>query len=281
MRWSGVRPLATAVGVAGGFPLIVFGLATLALAATTACANLGTDPAAAVAISFDSTALPYPAVVAGDTLRDSTGQVTRLRATALNYRNEALADAPIEFFSPDTLARVDRDGLVIGRVASSSASARVFADVGTLQSQPVQLVVTDRPDSVAAVGAAADTVTLRIPDVAGANVFGPFQVRVLHRVPGQDPTGVRAWRVHFTLTYRGQLLAPTDTAAAYLLSNTRRPSPDAVTDATGQAGVSVRVRPLGLAAAKDSIIVSAEVTARGRPLPGSPVRFVLHFQPPA
>ena len=72
-------------------------LASIAMLAASVlafgCAELGTDPQVPVAIEFDS--IPYPAVIAGDTMRDSMGVVARLGGVAYNLNGDVLPGEPV------------------------------------------------------------------------------------------------------------------------------------------------------------------------------------------
>ncbi|HEY5491467.1 MAG TPA: hypothetical protein VIK25_09800, partial [Gemmatimonadaceae bacterium] len=54
------------------------------------CTNVGTAPNAIVSLAFDT--LPYPSVVAGDTLRDSLGRAAPLHALAYNADGNLIAN---------------------------------------------------------------------------------------------------------------------------------------------------------------------------------------------
>ena len=66
---------------------IVAPLAVVLAAVAGSCTEIGTNPATVTALEFDS--LPYPAVVTGDTLRDSLGNAAPLSATAFNVNDAA------------------------------------------------------------------------------------------------------------------------------------------------------------------------------------------------
>src|SRR5688500_19546902 len=88
-------------------------LIAVAALGCSGCTQVATDANAIVALRFEGSA--YPSVVEGDSLRDSLGVVQPLVATALNYRNEPVPDAPMEFLSRDTVLQVFEDGVVYAR----------------------------------------------------------------------------------------------------------------------------------------------------------------------
>src|SRR4051812_38951113 len=77
-----------------------------------ACSDVSTNPSVAIAIEFDS--LPWPAVVAGDTMRDSAGNVVALRAIAFNSKGDTILGAPVRFLSPDAaFVTIDSNGILV------------------------------------------------------------------------------------------------------------------------------------------------------------------------
>lgn len=241
-----------------------------ALAAALACTEIGTDPTSAVSLSFD--ALPYPAIVLGDTLRDSLGVARPLSAVAFNADNDTVPGAPIDYLVSDSTLRVTENGFVIAdsAVADSAPAVppRVFARIGGL-SLSLPLVVTPAPAAVAAATAAIDTVRYLTSPVSG-----DVGVRVTYGAARP----VRGWVVSFGLEFRGAAL--TDTTIAYPVGDQGRLSRIDTTAADGLASRRIRIRVVGLPdAQRDSIIVTSRVRYRGQDVSGSPVRQVVRFQP--
>lgn len=248
--------------------------AVVAAALTVGCTEVSTNPDAVVAVRFDGSA--YPSIVAGDSLRDSLGALQPVRATGLNYKGEAVAGAAFVFSSPDTVLRVFPSGNVFAtRRKTDGAPARVFATIGSLQSQPDSLFVVPRADSIKA---AKDVDTLRIANGEGSNFQTPNQFAVFgDTVPGTPKMPVQGWLVSFQLLYRGALLSPTDTTRGYtfipVTSGTnafRKPSFVDTTDASGNVSRSVAVRGISTSAVEDTIFLIA--TARARQAALAPLR---------
>lgn len=252
--------------------LLVVGVAAVSGAA--ACTEVSTDPNAVVAIHFDGSA--YPSIVAGDSLRDSLGTLQPLRATGLNYRGAAVPGAAFVFSSPDTVLRVLASGNVFAtRRKADGTPARVFATIGSLQSQPDSLFVVARADSMKPANT-VDTIRVAIPgggstaaNIVAFTLFGDT-------LAGAPKVLVPMWLVSFRLRYRGVLLSPNDTSVAYTYvlagsgANTRRvPNFVDSTDAAGQAGRGVFVRSISTSAAEDTIFLVA--TARRRKLGTTPI----------
>jgi hypothetical protein len=252
-------------------PLVV---AVVAAMAFVACTEVGTDPNAVVAVRFDGSA--YPSIVAGDSLRDSLGTLQPVRATGLNYKGEPVAGAAFVFSSPDTVLRVFANGNIFAtRRKPDGTPARVFATIGSLQSQPDTLSIVPRADSIKAV---KDVDTVRIVNGTGSNFANPNQFTVFgDTVAGAPKMTIQGWLVSFQLLYRGALLSPTDTSKAYTFipikrdtTSFRKPSFVDSTDAAGKVERSVAVRDISTSVPEDTIFLIA--TARARKAGSSPLR---------
>ncbi len=235
--------------------------------ALTACKQLTGSFSNVVAIAY--TGPTAPVVEVGDTIR--------LTARALDAAGDTVPGATVTWaileldtvpvgFSIDTAT-----GLVSGL---SPGSGRVVATVENLQTNPITVTVTARPDSIAIVGPAVDTVG------AGGVASPPLETVVwdLTTIPGTSiPIQGK------TVTYRLVDPAP-GTAAAQALGlaptggtlGTDSTRTAVVTDANGVASAELLL--LGSATPPDSAVVEAgALTALGDTVPGSPVRFVVHF----
>ena len=233
-----------------------------------ACTDIETGPNVATSLEFE--ALPFPAVVERDTLRDTSGVASPLRARAFNSDNEEIVDAPIRYAALNDSVKVDSiTGIVVGG-ASGHVSARLVASIGGIQSAPLRLSVVFRPDSVVRFGS-IDTLRYSVTDTT-KNLSGDLAVRVLHATTGTH-LSVRDWIVVFAL------LNPADSTRARLVADDGRRSVVDTTSAEGVAARKIRFSPAGLTSVRDSIIVLARVRHRGAHLGGSPVRLVLPVQP--
>lgn len=183
--------------------------------AAVACTEVSTDPNAVAAIQFDGTG--YPSVVAGDSLRDSLGTLLPLAAIALNNDGDPIEGAEILYSSPDTIVRMEGNGIVFARgLNPGGAAVRIFATVGSLQSQSVSLLTTTRADSIART-AEADTSTGQLSDTLEFTVLGDTAA-------GKPKVAVQGWLVSFQLRYRGALIPTNDTMVAHpaLLTTQRK-----------------------------------------------------------
>jgi len=240
-----------------------------AAAVVYACTDISGSSTAVLSIQFDT--LPVPAVVVGDTLRDTTGAVVHPVVRAFNFKGGEISPAPIWFQSPDSGVTADS---VTGIVTADSllpSSARIIATVGTLQA--IQRVdVTLRPDFIQAV-TAIDTLEYSLLD-STKNVSAELQVKLGHGVAPND-SAVKSYIVSFEIVY------PVDSQPGELINGLNRPSMIDTTDATGIAGRKIRLHPVLLSSptAVDSIVVNATTRYRGAPVSGSPVRLVVLYKP--
>jgi hypothetical protein len=237
-------------------------------AAATACIDINTDPTSVASIALDTVAAPF--ILDGDSLRDTLGVARPLHATAYNPKGAALG-IPIVFRSADLGVHVDS---LTGYVTADSARPtpiRIVAQAGGLQTVPDSLFVVPPPDSVVAVNA-ADSLLYSLKD-STLNVSSPLRVKVLHRKTNAPADIVRGYLVSYAITY------PSDTLLAQLVGLDGHPSRVDTTKSDGTAGRRVRVRPLHLTAATDSVVVLAMIRVRGVPVTGAPLRFVLQVRP--
>ncbi|MEK0431218.1 MAG: hypothetical protein RL139_1022 [Gemmatimonadota bacterium] len=247
----------------------------VALGLAVGCAELGTDPGQVASIDF--TGFPYPAVITGDSLRDSLGVVTPLSATAYDARGAVRADAVITFVSPDTGVTIDALGRL--RTTRRPGSLRVFASVDGLQSGGRTLLVTAAPDTVYATSATAPTVSYTIPDAA-TNLSPELAVALRSRTDVAAPN-VTGWLVRWRTVHRGDTLAAGDTTLVALQSTAGRRGAVDTSTTSGASTRRLRIFANRLPAAIDTFTVLAEVRRHGVPVPGSPVRFTVRVAPPA
>jgi hypothetical protein len=249
--------------------------AVLALTLVSGCETPVGSAGTLNAIEFSG--IPFPAVIIGDTLRDSLGVATPLQATAYDGRGAVLPDADFRFLSPDTGVTISPTGFLT--TTRESGVIRVFASLGALQSARRTVTVTPRPDTVSANGTARLTLAYVLPDGA-ANLTGDIGVSVRNLSgPATTPGSVIGWPVRWRLVYRGDTVSASDTTLAVLQSSAGRRG---VVDTTSSAGTSVRrlrVFSNRLPIATDSFEVVAEVRRHGRPVAGSPIRFWVRVAP--
>jgi len=239
--------------------------------ASIACTDLSGSSISVLSIQFDS--LAAPSVVVGDTLRDTTGAVIFPVVHAFNFDGDEIASIPVRFQSPDSGIVVDSiTGVVFGD-SLRSTPARIVATVGTLQAiQRVELTL--RPDSITALHD-RDSLSYSLIDTT-VNVTSEQTtptIKLSHGVAPND-SAVKSYIVSFAIVQQS------DPRLAELVNGAGKPSVVDTTDTNGVAGRRIRLHPLYLTSAVDSIIVNATARFRGVPVSGSPVRLVLQVKPP-
>jgi hypothetical protein len=123
-------------------PIVLFAGAV----AVAACSDLNTSPTHVVSLFVDT--LPYPSIVQNDTMRDTTGRIAAMKATAYNLANDS-GFATVQFYSLDAnLLRITTGtNWPIGG-DSAPTTVRVVAQAQTLQTQPFTVNIALRPDTV-------------------------------------------------------------------------------------------------------------------------------------
>lgn len=250
-------------------------LSMVVAAAATGCTEVNTAADHVAALQFDS--LPAPAVITGDTLRDSLGRAAPLRAIAINGAGTVIADAAIQYIALDTGVTIGAGGYVTAQ--ARSGSPRIVASTGGLQTKSMTLLIARRPDTVTVTGKLRDTLTYVVPDVAATNTTAALGVKIVTRDTAGAVTGTQGWLVSYQLFHDGAAIAPSDTSLASLVSESSARSTVDTTGADGRAARQVRVRPLGIRANPDSLVILATARYQGNAIRGTPVRFVILLRP--
>lgn len=240
------------------------------------CTAITSDASHVVAIEFDT--LAYPSVVAGDTLRDSLGRAAPLHAVGLNSAGAVVSRAPFRYIALDSGVTIDPSGYLTAQVRSGSV--RLVATVNGFQSVAKTLLITRRPDSVVVTSALIDTVRYALRDDPAVNVSPPLSIKIVTRdtVGGIGFTG--GWLVSYQAFFHGVALSQKDTTVATLWDDQTNATTLDTTDATsGSAARRLRIRPVGLPTAAESLVVMATVKYKGVAILGSPVRWVIYTRP--
>ena len=231
--------------------------------------------------SLSTVLAPYPAVVAGDTLRDSLGVARRLDVVAFTGRGDTVAaPAGLQFFLPDTGtgARIENGFLIAG---TRLGPVRVVAQVPGLQTPALAIEVVPAPTQVLPEPASlGNPATLAPKRYAFETSVTSAQLQV--RVQGLSAgvlANVNGWIVDYVITRQPQSLV-SNRRPAVLERGLRPDSLRAVdTTAAGLAGRAVIVNPALLANAADTVVVEARVRYHGAHVAGSPVVFRVPFAP--
>lgn len=264
-RGRGARSLPRVVGRVPAL-LLALALAT----ALPACTTIDTSPRSVAAVALDS--VPFPALAADDSLRDSLGVARPLRATVFNPQGGALTGVAIRYYAADPGVRVDS---VTGFVVADSARTtpvRVLAQAGGIQTAPILLYVVAPPDTAFAV-TPPDSFPYSLRDTA-ATLSPALAVRVGHAAGTATALPVQGWLVSYRIAY------PRDSTVAVLVGpGGAARTPVDTTGADGSATARVRLRPAALTSPTDTVVVIATARYRGAVIAGAPVRFRLRLAP--
>ena len=250
-------------------------LAVVLAAVVGSCTEIGTNPTIVTALEFDS--LPYPAVVAGDTLRDSLGRAAPLHAVAFNSAGGVITNPPITYLALDSGVTIGPSGFVTAQ--ARDGRVRLIASVPGLQSDSLGLIIARRPDSLIATSSLVGTLVFTIPDTASKNVTPALGLKVATRDTVGGITGTHGWIVSYQVLFHGKALAVSDTQIASLWNGAGKAALVDTTLLDGTVAPTLRVRSTFLPTTPDSITVVATVRYRGRPVPGSPMTYVIQIHP--
>lgn len=247
-------------------------ISRLVLAASMAgvgCIDLSTDPDEIVAIEFGD--LPWPSIVAGDTLRDASGAAAALVAQLFDGDGDPV-DGPVEFLVQDPSLRVVNGNLLVAE-ATATGRIGIFASTTGIQSVSSQIDVVARPDSMAPSGTITPLQWV-VPDDPGLNTSDPIVVRVVSNTTA-TPTAVRSWIVRYQLEAGGRVIPENDTTQIWLAGENGRPSYADTTDGAGLASRRVRLRVAPGLTPPDSAVITVTASYKGAPLLRSPLVLVL------
>lgn len=207
--------------------------------------------------SISQVILASPGLVAGDTLRDSLGLIAPLQLIAYGLDNQPLDPQPEPTFVVlDTGAFLADGRYLVGEDAGTTV--RVIGGIGTLQTLPVSLKVTLRPEILVA----PDTVlTVTFNELRDTVANATLVADVLHQSTTVD--GVEAQIVRYEIE-KGPTTGTNDGSAAFLLLNGTRLSTRDTTDANGRVSLVGRLRVHAMPPfAEDTVIVRATAAYRG------------------
>jgi hypothetical protein len=203
---------------------------------------------------------PSPGVVAGDTMRDSTGVAAPLTLVAYGTDGEPLTAPPAAtFIVIDTTAHMGGSGNLF-LVGDHIGTVRVVGEVGALQTRQAQAKVTLRPDTLTASDSLLHHVTYSLS--SGDSVVSSPPLKVDVKQVGATSTGVEAVIVRYSIDR-----APLGTPPTLLLMNGSVVSERDTTETSGGASRVARLRLKALSTfAADTAFVTATSSYRGRVL---------------
>jgi hypothetical protein len=265
-------------------PLVLIALAMLAAAIVACPSDVPTSTTAVFSLTVDT--VPAPSVVAGDTMRDSLGNIQPITAHAYNVHGTLLPNVPIVLVSFDSnQLRFTATGYAIG-TPNGDSTPEFVVDANGLQSLPQTLPVVLPPDSLE--HADSDSVTTQVLSLTNASVNGSVPLVVtLRHVPdtvGADSV-TRSYWVSYHIVYPAFATSATgaitdDTLPIYVVDGNQNPSPLDSTDVNGDGTRYVVFQPAllaGIGDPADSVVIHVTSYYHGQPIPGSPLRFVIHY----
>jgi hypothetical protein len=157
---------------------------------------------------------------------------------------------------------------------------KIIASLGALQTQPLMLPIVQPPTALLATSKLVDTLVYTLTPTARDTTL-PLSVRLVH-VRGTDTLSVPSYLVRYAFEHPAGF--PNDDTTRIQLVNDNKKGSLVDTTAAGSsaatAGVasrSLRITPF-VSSGSDSVVLL--VSARrpdASPVPGSPVRFVVHY----
>lgn len=237
------------------------------------CTEVITEPGVPVAIEIGP--LPFPALIAGDSLRDTMGVAVPIPVRVFDGRGQVVEAPALTFLAlgADPAAAVDpASGHAFGL---APGNLRVIAAVGGLQSTVLSIPVVPRPTLLEPISELQDTIQyLEFRDHQKE-----LQVRLLADTGDVPLAPVREYLVDFRIV-EPEGLPANDSTVVYLVNEQQRPSTRDTTSAEGLAARRVRMAPQVQRPPPDSVVVEVQVRALdGTPIAGSPIRFVLEVVP--
>lgn len=274
-------------------------LAGLALVIGAACTAVPSDPNTPFSIEFKGAA--SPSVVLGDTLFDSLGIATPLRARVFNSKGDEIVGAHVTYhviaYDPDSVGPANpgnRDsvpltvdsasGFVLGKTAPLFVGkhARVYAQAGKLQSDTVGVTATRRADTLIAGGTITDTLSFLNAD---ETPLSPALTALLRHTSDAPLTAADSAVPSYLVSFQIVQPAGGDTSYVMLANGNKKRSQLDTTDATGAASRQVRIRRANFPFAKaaDStgfvsdtvIVVVSAYRAHREAVPGSGAQIYL------
>jgi hypothetical protein len=212
------------------------------------CRELGTPQGGVASVS--RVLLPSPGLVAGDTMRDSTGLVAPLRVVAFGANGDTVANAATTFVAIDTGAHF-AGALMIGD--NDGRAVRVVGSVEGLQTRPETVKVTVSPDTLVP---ADSTRHFKTYTVLGDTVVASTELSTVVQHTGG--ASVQAVIVRYALEANPP-------GAQQTLVNGNTASDRDTTDANGRASRTLRIqRAKKVTGQGDTTTVSATASYKGR-----------------
>ena len=191
-----------------------------------------------------------------DSGRLEVGDTLHPEARALNGRGDSVA-AQVFWSSLDTAIVSVVDSATGATLAKAVGTGRLQARFGSLRSNPQNVFVFVRLDSASAAGPIRDTIIVSAPDTLSDSLLVQAWA---------GTSGAPGRPVVYTMA-----IYPAGDTTVTLVPKTAQ---------TGASGIAFARLRLDSGPLPDSVVVTAAVRRpNGTDVPGSPVRFVVEFQP--
>lgn len=234
------------------------------------------------AASISELLLPSPSVVAGDTMRDSTGAVASLRVIAYDANNTPISGLATTFFVTDTskLAHIANSNILVG---DKQGSVHIIGQVSGVQTTAVTVPVTVAPVTFALSSTPALPDTLVVPFTKSGDTTSASTATqaIAVTLKGAGDTASLGFIVKYQLVSAPATVQGSASPAVFIGADASKPSPADTTDASGASrSVIVKSALLSDAALQggtkvDSVVVLISTSYKGKPVAGSPIRVKL------
>ncbi len=220
-------------------------------------------------LSVSPLMLPSPAVVVGDTMRDSLGVAAPLRVIAYGVGGTAVDPQPAAtFVLLDTgVAHLARAYLIGDR---AGGTVRIVGNVAGIQTLPQLVLVTLKPDALVPSDSTHQVRPFAFPRDTAATADLNVEVR---NTASASPSGVDGVVVRYDITRSPPVVG---SGPSVLLLNGNSLSSRDTTAGGGKASRTLRFRLAAAAPATDSAFVSATASYRGQSI--GVVQFTIVFK---
>jgi hypothetical protein len=250
----------------------VIGVGCAALA--VACVDMSAPKGAA---SISTLQLPQPAVVLGDTLRDTTGAIAPLDVVAYDAAGSPISGQTPRFFITDSLRRGHLTADTRFVIGDSIGILHVVGQVGPLQTPVVNVQVTYAPATLKKLGSDSTLVAPLGADSSSSIGRVVLPVSLL----AANDSASQGFIVHYSLIRAPATRTDKKSPAVFIADNS---GGLATADTTTPSGASRRLTVISafladaqlLSGAKtDTAIVEARVVYKGALVSGAPVRWIV------
>ena len=213
-------------------------------------------------LSLSPVQLPSPGLVVGDTMRDSTGVAAPLRVVAYGVSGDTVAAPSLKFVIIDTF--VVQGAHLTGAYLvgdKEGKTVRVIGSTEAIQTQPVSVKVTLRPDTLVAADSIVHHRTYGVLDTVYSDL------NAIVRNNGATAAGVEMIRVDYAIEKQPPGANGASTIALVTGRSSNTLSSRDTTDGSGMATRTARlVASLKTTTGTDTALISATASYAGKVL---------------